>query len=306
MISEPKVNILLSTYNGEKYLSAQLDSLLAQTYKNITIYVRDDGSRDCTCDILKYYEQKELIFVLNNNEHRNLGYMESFWTLLKESGKADYYAFCDQDDIWLPNKVELGIRALKKENPDLPLLYTSSFLYCDEKLNFVGNPSPIKTPILFKDVMFYTPAFGFTIMINRVLRDIALSATCLRNIPHDGWCQKIAASLGKIIYDPAITAKYRRHSDTVTYVSSKKTKMISQWIKNDIFGIGLSEFRFILKRFYEEYSDRMKASDLYYLCTFMDKEITLPLYFKRLFFVKRFRPSLGGELALRLCFLLNR
>lgn len=305
MISEPKVNILLSTYNGEKYLVSQLDSLLSQTYKNITIYVRDDGSVDATRDILQRYAQKGLVVVLNDAEHNNLGYMESFWRLLRKSGKADYYAFCDQDDIWLSNKVELGVKALECENGKLPLLYSSSFVYCDENLNLEGYPPPMKVPIQFKDVMFYTPAFGFTIIINKVLRDIALSASCLKGIPHDGWCQKIAASMGKIVYDTTQTAKYRRHSETVTYVSSKKAKMITQWIKNDILGIGLSEFRYILKRFYEEYADRMKDPDLYYLYTFMEKETTPSVYLKRLFALVRFRPSLGGELALRLCFLLN-
>lgn len=306
MGSEPKVNILLSTYNGEKYLVSQLDSLLAQTYRNITIYVRDDGSRDGTRDILQRYAQKGSVVVLNDVEHKNLGYMESFWRLLRESGQADYYAFCDQDDIWLPTKVELGIKALERENAKLPLLYSSSFAYCDENMNLEGYPAPMKVPIQFKDVMFYTPAFGFTIIINKVLRDIALSAKCLKGIPHDGWCQKIAASMGKIVYDTAQTAKYRRHSETVTYVSSKKAKMISQWIKNDILGVGLSEFRFVLKRFYEEYADRLEESDLRYLCTFMENEITPSLYLKRLLTMKRFRPSLGGELALRFCFLLNR
>lgn len=306
MTFEPRVNILLSTYNGEKYLASQLDSLLSQTYKNITIYVRDDGSADGTCEILRRYAQKGFVIFLNDVEHKNLGYMESFWTLLRESGQADFYAFCDQDDVWFPNKVELGVRALEREDINLPLLYSSSFVYCDENLNFTGNPDVMKTPILFKDVMFYTPAFGFTIIINSTLRDIALSATSLKNIPHDGWCQKIAASMGKFIYDTAKTAKYRRHSDTVTYVSSKKKRMLTQWVKNDILGSGLSEFRFVLNRFYEEYADRLNDSDLCYLHAFMKEDITPLLYLRRLFAMKRFRPSLGGELALRLCFLLNK
>lgn len=311
MSSCPKVNILLSTYNGENYLSTQLDSLLDQTYQNITIYIRDDGSKDSTLSILKAYEQRSLtsdhrIILLNNSSGQNLGYMKSFWTLLKESEPADYYAFCDQDDFWLPNKVELGIRALKQENTNLPLLYSSSFQYCDENMNFSGDPTAISTPVTFKDVLFYTPAFGFTVIINHTLRNIALSASSLDNIPHDGWCQKIAASMGKFIYDPTQTARYRRHSSTVTYANSNKLQLVFKWLKNDVLGIGLSEYRFILKRFYEEYADRLDASSLFCLQTFMEQPVTLPLYFKRLLFAKRLRPSLGGELALRLCFMLNK
>lgn len=307
MSSDPKVNILLSTYNGEKYLAGQLDSLLAQTYKNIVIYVRDDGSKDHTMSILRSYCQKSSrIILLNSSEGRNLGYMESFWTLLRESAPADYYAFCDQDDYWFPEKIERGVKALEKEDSALPLLYSSSFVYCDEAMNFSGNPSRISTPVLFKDVLFYTPAFGFTILINRTLRNTALSASSLKDIPHDGWCQKIAASMGKFIYDSEQTAKYRRHSSTVTYANSNKLHLVSKWLKNDVFGAGLSEYHFILKRFHEEYAKNLGDTSCACLNLFKEQPVTPPLYFKRLLFPKRLRPSLGGEIALRLCFLLNR
>ncbi len=312
MYSNPSVNILLSVYNGEKYLTAQLDSLLAQTYKNITIYIRDDGSADNSRSILKMYIQKNLslqdirVVLLENEGNRNLGYMESFWTLLREADPADYYAFCDQDDFWLPEKVERGVRALEREDAALPLLYSSSFTYCDENLTFRGNAPAMKVPITFKDVLFYTPAFGFTIMINHTLRDLALAASSLADIPHDGWCQKIAASMGKFLYDPAQTAKYRRHHSTVTYAGDGKIKMIGKWLKNDILGIGLSEYRFVLQRFYEEYGDRLGEEERTYLDIFREQPVNLKIYWKRVFFPWRLRPSIGGEMALRGCFLGNR
>lgn len=312
MSSAPSVNILLSVYNGEKYLATQLDSLLAQTYRNITIYIRDDASKDDSLSILHTYEQKNLlsqdikIVLLKNSEHKNLGYMESFWILLREAKPADYYAFCDQDDFWLPEKVERGVRALEKENATLPLLYSSSFTYCDAEMNFCGNPPVMDTPIKFKDVMFYTPAFGFTIMVNHALRELALSVSSLTDIPHDGWCQKIAASMGKFIYDPAQTAKYRRHSSTVTYAGSGKLQLVGKWLKNDIFGIGLSEYRFVLQRFYEAYGNKLGEPEYTYLNLFREQPVTLGIYWKRLFFPERLRPSIGGEIALRGCFLGNR
>ena len=312
MSSAPSVNILLSVYNGEKYLAAQLDSLLAQTYRNITIYIRDDGSEDDSLSIVRRYMQKSLsepgirMILLENEEKRNLGYMESFWTLLRESGSADYYAFCDQDDYWLPEKVEKGVAALEKEDMRQPLLYSSSFYYCDAEMNFSGEPQKIKVPVQFKDVLFYTPAFGFTIMINHALRDLALSASSLAGIPHDGWCQKIAASMGRFIYDPERTAGYRRHSATVTYAGAGTLKMIAKWIRNDIFGAGLSEQHFVLERFYEEYGDRLGKKEYAWLNLFRERPVTVKIYLKRLFFPERLRPSMGGELALRGCFLANR
>lgn len=310
--SHAKVNILLSSYNGEKYLPAQLDSLLAQTWDSVVIYVRDDGSTDKTLSILKSYAKRSAqlgnhkIVLIDNPTHQNLGYMQSFWTLLRDSEPADYYAFCDQDDYWLPNKIQLGVDALSKEPSSLPLLYSSSFIYCDEDMNFTGNPASVHTPVEFKDVLYYTPAFGFTILINRTLRDLALSASSLKNIPHDGWCQKIAASMGKFIYDPEQSAKYRRHDSTVTYANSDRLKLIGKWLKNDIFGIGLQEYRFVLQRFYEEYYAKLETEDKELLERFIKYPGFPDAYFKRFFYSKRLRPTLGGELALRLCFLLNR
>lgn len=312
MLFNPKVNILLSTYNGEKYLALQLESLLKQTYKNITIYVRDDGSKDNTVAILKYYCQKNSedfspkIVLIGDEHNYNIGYMESFWTLLRESGSADYYAFCDQDDFWIPQKVESGVRALEAHDSSLPLLYFSSFIYCDENMNPNGNAEVVNTPVLFRDVMFYTPAFGFTILINSTLRDIALSASSLKSVPHDGWCQKIAAAMGKVIYDPSRTAKYRRHSSAVTYANTNKRQLLAKWLKNDIFGVGMSEYYFVLKRFWEEYADRLESSVLNYLDIFKEQPVTSRIYLKRLFFGERIRPSLGGEIAARICFLLNK
>ena len=308
---QPKVHILLSTYNGEKYLSQQLDSLLSQTYPNITIYIRDDGSKDDTLQIISHYvkvsqDTSDPKIVFLPPDGKNLGYMSSFWLLLRECGSADYYAFCDQDDVWLPDKVECGIAALEKEEAALPLLYSSSFIYCDENMNFTGNPVEMSDHIAFKDVMFYTPAFGFTILINEALRQKALSASSLDKIPHDGWCQKIAASMGKFIYDPRQTGKYRRHSSTVTYANSSKLQLIGKWIQNDLFGIGLSEYYFILERFFEEYGSQLSPHDRKALELFRTHSGVKLRYFKKLFYPERLRPSLGGELALRICFGVGR
>lgn len=308
-----KVNILLSTYNGEKYLPEQLDSLLKQTYQNIAIYVRDDGSKDNTLSILEEYQNQcntkedgPQIVILKEDKPVNLGYMESFWTLLRKCEKADYYAFCDQDDVWLPEKVERGVTAMEKEKADIPLLYSSGFVYCNENMEIMGYPAQISVPVEFKDVLFYTPAYGFTVMINNRLRDRAFAAASLVNMPHDGWCQKIAASMGKFIYDGTVTAKYRRHASTVTYADSQKLKLMIKWLKHEIFGSGMEEYYRVLRHFHEEYERELSSEDRERLQVFMKKENTVRLYLKRVFWKERLRPSLGGEIALRIGFLLNK
>lgn len=105
----PKVNILLAAYQGEKHIKKQLDSLLQQTYPNITIYIRDDGSKDGTIRLIQEYiasnpTGKDIILLTDGMG--NLGCPGTFYQLLGSCKEADYYAFCDQDDVWYPNKVK--------------------------------------------------------------------------------------------------------------------------------------------------------------------------------------------------------
>ena len=308
MSRQPLVNVLLSTYNGEKYIQQQLDSLFAQTYTNMTIYIRDDGSTDNTLSLIfPYLSRKEKkVILLENESNQNIGYMKSFWLLLKESGEADYYAFCDQDDVWLPTKVEAGVLGLSKKNPSIPLLFSSSFEYCDENLNFIGKAPALFTPVQLKDVLFYTPAFGFTILFNHALRNIALSTLDLDAIPHDGWCQKIAAAFGEFVYDPTPRAKYRRSSSSVTHAGSDKFHYIIKWLQNDIFGNGLEDYYFVITHFYKTYGKYLNSENKKLLSLFTQQPFSLSLYMNRLLYPKRLRPSWGGELALRLCFLFNK
>ena len=146
--------------------------------------------------------------------------MQSFWKLLEDAYGADYYAFCDQDDVWLPKKVERGVFALEKEkntksenqlSTDLPLLYFSNFYRCNENLNLKKEGMVYQEDVKFENVLFYTPAFGFSILINESLRKLVLGDFDHKGLPHDGWVQKTAAAFGRIMYDPTCTAYYRRH-----------------------------------------------------------------------------------------------
>lgn len=308
MCTQCKVNILLSTYNGEQYLAQQLDSLLNQTYPNIHIYIRDDGSSDRTLNIIhEYISNHTNITFINTPDDHNLGYMKSFWTLLDYDDSADYYSFCDQDDVWLPNKVELGVKVLETlSEHSTPLLYSSSFQYCDENLNVTGNPINLPERIHLKDVLFYTPAFGFTILINKALRNAALCSPSHRDYPHDSWCQKIAASMGIFYHDSTITALYRRHSSTVTYAASSNMKLIRKWIKNDIFGNILDNNHDTIYHYLQDYKKKLSPEQKKLLSCFASQPFNLKTYATRLFFPHRLRPSLGGELALRICFLLGK
>ena len=133
MHTAPTVNILLATYNGSKHIRKQLDSLLAQTYPHITIYIRDDGSQDNTVEIVKKYiadNSSTKKITLLDNDGVNLGCPASFYQILKECKTADYYAFCDQDDVWYPDKIKWAVEKLSKSPQKVkPLVYFSAYEY---------------------------------------------------------------------------------------------------------------------------------------------------------------------------------
>lgn len=111
------IDILMATYNGEKYLPEQIESILNQSYKNFNLIISDDCSQDGTRKILKEYEKKDDRVKVIFQEH-NLGYIKNFEFLLKQV-KNDFFMLSDQDDFWLPEKVEKSYQILCKENADM-------------------------------------------------------------------------------------------------------------------------------------------------------------------------------------------
>ena len=128
-----KVAIILATYNGERYLSEQLESLRKQTYKNIKVYIHDDGSSDKTLDIIKeYVEHKRGTIEFELFSKKSLRYPMCFINTLLEIPKADYYAFCDQDDVWNEDKIEKAVKAIEKFGEESkPSLFYSAVDYYD-------------------------------------------------------------------------------------------------------------------------------------------------------------------------------
>lgn len=136
MNKNKSVAILLATYNGEKYLVDQIESILSQKNVNVQILVRDDGSIDRTQDILQQYMlQGQLLWY--KGKHLNVA--KGFIELVKNAPNADYYAFCDQDDIWLDDKLISAISFLEKENNHIPLMYYSSTTLVNENLDFIAQ-----------------------------------------------------------------------------------------------------------------------------------------------------------------------
>lgn len=265
---EKRVNVLLSTYNGAEFILEQLESLVKQTYKNISIYIRDDGSADGTAEIVHDWSERNSginIHILKGGG-KSLGYPECFFELLRESGDADYYSFCDQDDIWHPDKIETAVRNLEGESPEIPLLFFSAFEYCDSSMRKIRDS--LRMPyhaVDFHHVMFdLLEAFGFSVVINRRLCGELLHSLPVKCKRKDWWMLMMAAGMGKVLYSERSLALYRRHSKAVTIVGTSSSLQV-KWIRRMRGFLGNGDYEKIrvdLREFLNKYGENMRSRDL--------------------------------------------
>lgn len=230
MKQEKKIEILLATYNGEKYLNEQIDSIINQTYTNWKLLIRDDGSEDRTLEILKEYEKRdERISILRDNKG-NLGFVKNFEELLKNSSE-EFIMFSDQDDYWLENKIEKYIGVL--ENLDVeklkkPLLIHSNSFVCDEKLNILKkNFVDSKVALQYGGNGYFFAYFvqGSTTLINRKL--INLGLPFLRSVTlHDRYFHLLVEFFGNRIFIDESLIKYRQHRNNEIGAKSSVIKKI--------------------------------------------------------------------------------
>lgn len=206
------VTIMLSTYNGEKYLREQLDSLLKQEGVDFNIFVRDDGSKDKTCEILQEYADKGLLTFVKGE---NLGFSKSFSWLINNAPKADYYSCCDQDDVWLPTKVLDGVNAL--ENIDEPATYFTSLNVVDEKLNLITKDSHShynnESETLFADNVLMPQVNGCTMIFNEKLRQLYSKIPSHNIHGHDYTLVTLASAFGKVVFSNDSKILYRQHAN---------------------------------------------------------------------------------------------
>tara|TARA_B110000090_G_scaffold180160_1_gene204895 strand:- start:26 stop:889 length:864 start_codon:yes stop_codon:yes gene_type:complete len=208
--------VLLSTYNGEQYLSEQLDSLVAQTHKTLAIHIRDDGSTDGTLDIIRDYQARfPDIFTLYLGA--NIGSSGSFCWLL-ENIEADMYFFCDQDDVWYADKIECHLRRyqnlLKPEMvfSDLEILEKTSGA---ERKTLLGlqkmNPYYLIGGVT--RILCQNPVAGCAMSLNHAAKKQILSLGQMpEKVVHDHWFAIIATLYGDVFYLPEPLVKYRLHA----------------------------------------------------------------------------------------------
>jgi len=208
------VQVLLATYNGGAYLAQQLDSILAQQCVELSILLRDDGSTDNTLAIVADYQQRyPQQLQLLRDEHPAAGAAANFLHLLAAESTADYVAFCDQDDVWLPDRLLVAVQALQAIKADVPALYFSAYLTGNAQLEPVGRSLLFQRPPGFGNALVQNIVIGATTVINRplwqMLREPGLDAREM--IMHDWWAYLLASAFGRVIYDPEPRIIYRQH-----------------------------------------------------------------------------------------------
>ena len=210
------VCVLMSTYNGEKYLREQLDSILSQEKVNVRLLIRDDGSTDNTVKILKEYVPDSRITLYTGE---NIGYKKSFYWLLDIAPDADYFAFADQDDIWLSDKLYSAVELIETESKNTPLLYTSALTCVNEKLEFLRPQNFVKLRLDFYSEFVRHRFAGCTYVFNNVLRNKCRGISRLDslNYGHDGLIALLCwVTGGKVIYDAKSHILFRRHGNNAS------------------------------------------------------------------------------------------
>ena len=224
------IEILMATYNGEKYISEQIDSIINQTCKNWKLLIRDDGSQDKTLEILEEYEKRDERINILRDIKGNLGFVKNFEELLKNSSE-EFIMFSDQDDYWLENKIEKYIGVL--ENLDVeklkkPLLIHSNSFVCDEKLNILKkNFVDSKVALQYGGNGYFFAYFvqGSTTLINRKLIDLGLPF--LKSVTlHDRYFHLLVEFFGNRIFIDESLIKYRQHRNNEIGAKSSIIKKI--------------------------------------------------------------------------------
>lgn len=229
MRSLTPIAILLSTYNGESYLKEQIDSIIHQTNNSWTLFIRDDGSKDSTVDIIHQYslEYPSRIYVMKDMLG-NLGSGKSFMELLSKVD-SDYYMFCDQDDVWLPDKIERVYAKIKYEErleknqaicifSDLCIVDMNLRIVAQSLWNYSGiDPNNCKD--VYNMILFGCPVFGCTLIFNSFARGYLLPYPGWKY--HDLWTALVISGMGKLDYIPEQTILYRQHGNNVTGAHKK-------------------------------------------------------------------------------------
>lgn len=216
--ASPLVAILMGTKNGERFLAEQLDSLANQSHQNWVLTASDDGSTDKTVQILKLYQAKWPIGKLIIKEGLNQGFCVNFLSLACDpSITADCYAFCDQDDVWLPSKLTVAIKNIEEnQKSDTSYVYCGRTTYVDERLKKIGCSPQFSFPRTFRNALIQNIAGGNTMVFNQIAKNALEKVGVVKHPSHDWLLYQLVTGMGgTVFYDPLPLVLYRQHKDAL-------------------------------------------------------------------------------------------
>ncbi len=210
-----RVAVIIAFYNGNEYIEEQLKSIFSQTHKNIKIFIFDDNSKNSFNRNLNSINHEKISEISIIKRKNNIGYAKNFLYGINDIDKDfEYYAFCDQDDIWEKNKIEIALKSCEIKNSKKPILFFSRTSYynldCSKKL---GSSKNHKKQPSFKNALVQNIAGGNTIVMNKKSKDL-LCNTISENqyTAHDWWSYLvISGANGELIFSQKKTVRYRQH-----------------------------------------------------------------------------------------------
>lgn len=304
-----KVAIILGYYNGEKYISEQLESILDQTHPFWHIFIFDDSSeKEINLEIIKI-NQKIPIKISVGLREKNIGFVNNFLnslSLINEPFK--YFAFSDQDDVWHQNKLQRAVASLEQHPQEQPVLYCARTAITEKNCNISLGTSPLfKKPPSFANALVQSIAGGNTMVFNKAARDLIVSSSSKTEVvSHDWWCyQIITGSGGIVVYDQEPCLRYRQHSNNLVGANNS-------WKARFMRIVGLFQGRFrhwnnINLSALIKHKELLTPENQIHLDRFV--EARRSHFIKRLFLFCRsgiYRQTLFGNLGLLLGIIINK
>lgn len=262
-----KISVVMATCNGEKYLDQQIQSILKQSLKPDEFIVCDDVSTDDTVAILKkYQEQGQLIYVVN--DHR-LGFVDNFKKAVGLAANDNYVALCDQDDEWLPDKLEKSIVLLEKINDNkFPCMVYSDLILIDQNGNILNNSfrnelGQDKYQHNLETLLFGSFVTGCTAVMNPELKRLFADFPNNVQLNHDGWMTLMAFTFGKAESTISPLVRYRKHGNNASIPADTKPRNRYRSTVNEILKAINGKDDFLsaqletVRKFYDRYKAEM-------------------------------------------------
>jgi len=290
-----KISVVMATYNGERYLKQQLQSILNQTLKPKEIVVCDDASIDGTVAILEEYKQRgELTYTVNN--HR-LGLIDNFKKAVSLATEGNYVALCDQDDEWIAEKLEQSASLLEKiDDQKLPCMVYTDLMLVDENekiLNssFRSELGQNKYQHNLETLLFGNFVNGCTMLMNPSLRKLFADTPNNVNLNHDGWMALAAFTFGKTASISTPLVRYRKHDNNLSIAADTKPRNRFRSVANELSDAIKGKKDFLspqfetVSRFYDLYKNEITADKRQIFEQFLNLK-NKPYIFKKLAFAK--------------------